>query len=78
MANQLEVLKYLYNRKDEWVSLDELKKDLGERVGTKLSKLMRFNLVTKKYVNELLPVKRPSTKGYKTTITKVYYKFKRF
>jgi len=78
MANQLEVLKYLYERKDEWISLSELKEVLGEKVGIKLSKLMRYDLVSKKYISELQPIKRPSTRGYKAVTTKAYYKFKKF
>lgn len=78
MANQLEVLKYLYQRKDEWVPLSELKKEFSKNVSSKLSKLIKYDLVTKKYVTELQPVKRPSTRGYKTTITIAYYKFKKF
>ncbi len=78
MANQAEVLNYLYKRKDEWISLSELKEALGARVGVKLSKLIKYDLISKKYVNEFVPVKRPTTRGYKTTITTVYYKFKKF
>lgn len=78
MANQLDVLKYLYERKDEWISLSELKEVLGERVGIKLSKLIKYNLVSKKYVSELHPIKRPSTRGYKAVTTRAYYQFKKF
>ncbi len=78
MVTQGEVLRYLYQHKKEWISLDDLKKIFNDKVGLKLIKLLQYDLVKRKYTKEERYIERPTTKDYNAYVTKVYYKFKKF
>ncbi len=78
MTTQGEVLRYLYQHKNEWISLDDLRKIFNNKVGLKLIKLLNYDLVERKYTKEKRYIERPTTKDYTAYVCRVYYRFKKF